>query len=58
MQEYTEMWIPNKKYQTNTVDTFCGTWSASTLKYLGLDHFGSYGTKICGIQLKLCNNKF
>ena len=46
MQEYTEMWIPDKRYQTNTVHTLWGTWSASALSYLGLDHFGRNCTKI------------
>ena len=46
MQQYTKMRIPNKRYQTNTVRTFWGTCSASVLRYLSLDHFGRYRTKI------------
>ena len=36
VHEYTEMRIPNRKYQTNTVGTFQGSSSASALKYLGV----------------------
>ena len=46
LHEYTKMRIPNKKYQTNTVRTFRGTWSVSALSYLGVDHFGRYRMKI------------
>ena len=49
VQEYTKTWILDKRYQTNTFCTFWGTWSASALRYLGLDHFGRYRTKICEI---------
>ena len=52
MQEYTKMRIPYKRYQTNTVRTFLGTWNASALRYLGLDHFGRYNTKIWEIQAR------
>ena len=46
VQEYTELRIPEKRYQTVTVCTF-EVSSASALRYLGLDHFGKYRTKIC-----------
>ena len=55
--EYTRMWIPDKRYRTNTARTFRGTADASATKCFGLDHFGKYGTKICGIPVKLWNKK-
>ena len=58
VQEHTKVKIPNKKYQTNTVHTFWGAWSAWALRYLGLDNFGTYHTKISEIQVRLWNKKF
>ena len=58
VQEHTKIWIANKRYQTNTIRTFESTWSASALRYLGLDHFGRYRTKICETQVKLWNKKY
>ena len=52
------MRIPNKKYQTNKVYTFSGTWSASILRYLGVDHFGRSRSKICRKQERLQGKKF
>ena len=49
---YTKMRIPEKRYRNNTVRTFSGTQSTLALRYLGLDHFGRYGTKICEIQIE------
>ena len=51
VHEYTKMQIYDKRYQTNTVRTFWVTWNTSALRYL-------WGTKICGIQVKLWNKKF
>ena len=45
MQEYAKMRIHNIRYQTNTIRTFWGTWSASA--FFVLDLFGRYCTKIC-----------
>ena len=53
VHEYTKMRIPDKMYQTNTVRTIWGTWTASTLRYLGVNHIGKSRTKICGKQEKL-----
>ena len=53
-----KMRILNKRYITNTASTFWGTWDASALSYLGLDHFGKCCTKICRIQVKLRSKKF
>ena len=58
VQEYTKMQIADKRYQTNTVHTFYGTWSTSALTYLSLNHFPRYRTKICEMQVRLWNNKF
>ena len=58
VQEYTKMWIPDKRYQTSMVCNFWGTQSTSALRYLGLDHFCWFGTKICEIQVRLWNKKF
>ena len=46
VEEYTKMQILDKRYRTNTVHTFCGIQSYSALKYLSLDHFGRFSTKI------------
>ena len=43
----------SKRYRTNTVRTLWGTWSASALHYLGVDHFGRSRTKIYRKQEKL-----
>ena len=56
--EYTKMRIPYKRYQTNKAHAFWGTWRASALRYLVLGHFGRYGAKICGIQMKLWHKIF
>ena len=53
VHEYTKMRIPNKRCQSNMVRTFWGTCSASTLRHLGVDHFGRSSTKIYGKQEKL-----
>ena len=53
VHEYTKMRIPSKRYQTNTFRTFWGNWSASALRYFGVDRFGKSRTKICGKQEKL-----
>ena len=58
LQEYTKMRIPNKRYRTNIVCTFWVTQHTSALRYLGLDHFDRFDTKICEIQVRLWNNKF
>ena len=58
MRKYTKIQVPNKKYQTNTIYTFGGTWSASALRYFGADHFDRYHTKIYGKQEELLGNKF
>ena len=52
------MRIPDKRYRINTALTFRGTGDASATRYFGLDHFGRYGRKICGIQVKLWSKKF
>ena len=57
VHEHTKIRIPDKRYQTNTVRTFWGTWSGSALRYLGFVHFGRYGTKISGIQVTLWSIK-
>ena len=51
------MRIPNKRYKTNTARTFRGTGDGAAAKYFGLGHFGRYGTKICGIKVKLWSKK-
>ena len=56
--KYSKMQIPGKRYRTYTVHTFCGTWSTSALRYLGVDHFDRIGTKIYGKQEKLQGKKF
>ena len=48
VHEYTKMQIPGKRYLSNTACTIRGTWSASALRYLGVDHFARYYTKIYG----------
>ena len=53
VHEYTKMRIPSKRYLTNTARTFCGSRSASGLRYFGVDHFGNYCTKIYGKEEKL-----
>ena len=53
VQEYTKMRIPDKRYRTNMVCTFWGTWSASAWRYLGLDHFSRYCTEICTVRVRL-----
>ena len=53
VHEYTKMQIPKERYLTNMARTFWGTWSASALKYLGVDHFGRYRTKIYEKEEKL-----
>ena len=57
VQEYTKMRIHDRKYRTNTFCTFWGTRSTSASRYLGLDHFGRYHTKICEIQVRPWNKK-
>ena len=56
--EYTKMRIPDKRYRTNMARTFRGTGDASATRFLGLDCFGMYDSKICGIQVKLWSKKF
>ena len=53
MHEYTKMQIPSKRYLTNTAHTFRGTCSASALRYLGVNHFCRYRTKIYG-KVEVC----
>ena len=55
VQEYPKIQIPDKRYRTNTFRTFWSTRSTSALRYLGLDHFSRFGTKICKIQVRLWN---
>ena len=58
LHEYAKMRISNKRYQTNRVHTFWGPWSASALRYFGVDHFGMYCTKTYEKQEELWDNKF
>ena len=54
----TKMQMLIKRYRTYRVCVFWGTWSASVLRHLSLDHFGRLRTKICGIQMKLLSKRF
>ena len=57
--EYTKIRTPNKRYRTNMVRTFWGTPSTSALSLdLGLNHLGSFGTKISEIKVRRWNKKF
>ena len=58
VNEYIKLRIPKKKYQTNTVRTFWGTWSTLDSRYLGVDHFSRYCTKIYEKQEKLYGKYF
>ena len=53
VNEYTKMRIPGKMYLTKTARTFWASWSASAWRYLGVDHFSRYRTKIYGKEGKL-----
>ena len=47
------MWIPDKRYRTNTVRIYWGTRSTWPLRYHGLAYFGRFDTKFCEIQVRL-----
>ena len=47
MHEYTKMRIPHKRYRTNTAPT------ASSLRFLDLDHFGRYARKFGKCKVRL-----
>ena len=52
VHEYTKMRIPGKRCLTNTAGTFWDSWNGSALRYLGVDHFDRYRTKIYGKEEK------